>query len=94
MTRADEENCSNQPKILVKLGLSEISLLCIEFEHDYILATHYCKCSYNSFGTVTHTHPNLTCQAHHEVSYVHFILFQCLSYKKIRPILCNKLTEE
>lgn len=78
MTRADNENYTNQPKTLVKLGLSEISLLCIEYEHDYILATQYCKCSYNSSGTVTHSHPNLTCQADHEMNYVHFILIQCI----------------
>lgn len=84
MTRSDEkENCRNEPKTPVKLGLSETGLLGIKFERDYILATQYCKCSNNSFGTATHSHPNLTCQAHHKGNRVHFILNFCISYRKL-----------
>lgn len=83
MTRPDDEdNCTNQPKTLVKLGLSEIGLLGIKFEQDYTLATRYCKCSNNSLGTATHSHLNLTCQAHQEVNCVHFILIYCIAYRR------------
>lgn len=35
----DEGDCAKQSKTAVKLGLSEIGLLGIKFEWDYILAT-------------------------------------------------------
>lgn len=75
----DEDNCTNQSKMPVKSGLSEIGLLGINL-NETTLWRH--KCSNNSLGIATHLHLNLTCQACHEVNCVHFMSRQCIAYRK------------